>query len=149
MGEQKVGLKELMLGSPLSIREDEEKIKEGLNKHLRGMLELIPKVYGNSEAAKQAVMEVKHVVEMDSIPCKRAMVLYGLFAEREICDYWSSNQADGSAALAKDLQSRVLPFVTPRFFKHSCQSPETFVVLSMMLAEMWGGEKLGNWPNVP
>lgn len=149
MGEQGIGLRELLLGQALCAREDDDTIKDELNRYLRGILELIPRVYGSSDATKQALAEVKHVVEMDSIQCKRAMLLYGLFAETEISDYFSSNQADGSSALAKDLKSRVLPFVTPRFFKHSCQSPDTFVVLCMTLADMWGGETLGNWPAVP
>ena len=136
-----------MLGSPLQSKEGEEEIKEELNRHLRGLLDLIPRVYGNSDAVKQALMEVKRVVEMDNIACKRAMMLYGLFAEQEIFDHFRSSEKD--SGLAEDLKKRVLPFVTPAFFKESCQSPETFVVLSMMLVEMWGGETLGNWPSVP
>lgn len=147
MSEQKIGLRELMLGGPLYAEGGEDRIKEELNRHLRGLLELMPRVYGKSDAAKQALMEVKRVVDMDNIACKRAMMLYGLFAEQEVSDHFRS--FDKESGLAEDLKKRVLPFVTPAFFKESCQSPETFVVLSMMLAEMWGGETLGNWPSAP
>ena len=148
MGES-IGLRRLLLGTPLGDREGEEKMKEELNRHINGMIELVPKVYGDSDPCKQAVLEMRHVVRMDSVACQRAMLLFGISAEKEMCDHWDGNQADGSSALAKDLQSRVLPFVVPRFFKHSCQCPDSFVILAMVLTEMWGGEKLGNWPNVP
>jgi len=144
-----IGLRRLLLGTPLGSREGEQEIKEELNEHIKGMIELVPKVYGNSDPCKQAVLEMKHVVSMDSVACKRAMLLYGMAVEKEVCDHWKEHQADGSSALADDLQSRVLPFVIPRFFKHSCQCPDALVILTMVLADMWGGEQLGNWPNVP
>lgn len=147
MSRQRMELRDMILGVPLCAEERTEIIKEELNRHLYGLLELIPKLYGQSDAAKQAVMEVNRIVEMDSIACKRAMLLYGLFAEQEIFEYF--NAFDKDISLAGDLKRRVLPFVTPAFFKESCQTPDSFVVLSVMLAEMWGGETLGNWPNTP
>ena len=143
-----IGLRKLLLGTPLGDREEEQEIKEELNEHLLGLLDLIPKSYGESDACKQAVIEVGRVVEMDSVACKRAMLLYALYAEKEVCDYWRSSQTDGSSNLARDLKSRVLPFTCPRFFKNSCQAPETFVLLSMVMSEMWQGETLGNWPSI-
>lgn len=137
------------MGSPLGNREAEGVIEAEVNKHLNGLIELIPKVYGNTEPCRQAVAEVAAMAAMQDTMCKRAMLLYGLSKERDICEYWKSHDADGSAALAEDLHSRVLPFVVPRFFKHSCQSPDAFVIITMLLSEMWGGEKLGNWPRVP
>ena len=146
MEEESTGLRRLIMGKALGDRVGEDNIGEELNGHLRGMLDLIPKVYGDSEPTKQALCELRNVIKLESVACKRAMLLYGMSTERELCDHWKSSQADGSAALAKALQSRVLPFVVQRFFKHSCQCPEAFVVLTMVLADMWEGEKLGNWP---
>jgi hypothetical protein len=145
----RIGLREILLGTSLGSREGEARVATEIDVHLNGLIKLIPKVYGNTEACKQAVMEVNTVVDMNNMACKRAMLLYGIATERQMCDYWGSRQADGSAALAKDLHSRVLPFVVPRFFKHSCQTPDSFVVLSLVMSEMWQGEQLGNWPSVP
>ena len=145
--EQPTDLRQLLLGSPLNQREAEQRIKEELNSHLQGLLELIPRVYGALDPAQQAIAEVRRVAELDNIPCKRAMLLYGLFAEQEVFEHFKSSSKH--CQLADDLKYRVLPFVFPAFFKESCQSPATFVLLTMMLAEMWGGETLGNWPSAP
>tara|TARA_Y100000389_G_scaffold10139_1_gene9479 strand:+ start:6371 stop:6586 length:216 start_codon:yes stop_codon:yes gene_type:complete len=48
--------------------------------------------------------------------------------------------------MAADLHSRVLPFVTPRFIGQSAQAPEAFLQLSLVLSEMWRGERLSNFP---
>lgn len=126
--------------------ETEKRVAGELNMHLEAMMELLPRVYGSTEPCKQAVFEIRKVVAMDSVLCKRAMFLFGLGTEQEMCDHWRGRQADGSAALAQDLKSRVLPFVVPRFFKHSCQRPDAFLQATLMLAEMWHEEQLGNWP---
>lgn len=106
-------------------------------------------MYGDTDACKQAVLEVGTLIDMGSskqcVACKRAMLLYAIATESEISGHWSESYSDGSAAMAKDLSERVLPFLVPRFFKHSCQAPEAFVVMSLVLSEMWGGEKLGNF----
>jgi|TARA_B110000967_G_scaffold144579_1_gene147979 hypothetical protein len=147
---QYMGLRTLLLGTPLlGDREEEElKIAASIDSHLLALVDLLPKVYGDSEACRQAVLEVGVVVDMTAnrkcMACKRSMFLYALATEKEVCDHWKE-RSDGSADLARDLNQRVLPFLTPRFFKHSCQSPESFVVLAAMLAEMWQGEDLGNF----
>jgi hypothetical protein len=153
MSGQSVGLRSMLLGAPLDGRDEEGSQDAHLNKqldmHLNGLIELIPRVYGDMEPCRQAVMELRAIGQTRDAACKRAALLYGIAREREMCDYWSGRQADGSAALAKDLHGRVLPFVVPRFFKHSCQCPDSFVLFSMLLSEMWEGEKLGNWPRAP
>lgn len=149
MQDEDPGLRSLLLGTPLGQREGEARIEKEMDRHLKGMVKLIPQVYGNTEPCRQAVAEVKAVLQMHDVMCKRAMLLYGMSKEREMCDHWRSRDADGSAALANDLQSRVLPFVVPRFFKHSCQCPDAFVVMTMVMSEMWKGECLGNWPRAP
>lgn len=141
------GLRSLLLGTPLGHREGEPSIEREVDMHLKGMIELMPRVYGNTEPCKQAVVELNAVVDMKDMMCKRAMLLYGMSKESAMCDHWMSRDADGSAALANDLQGRVLPFVVPRFFKHGCQCPDTFVVMVMVVSEMWTGENLGNWPH--
>lgn len=148
---QELGLRTLLMGSPLGGREEggEMNVASGIDSHLLGLVELLPKVYGDNEPCRQAVLEVGTVVDMTAtrkcIMCKRAMLLYALATEKEVCDHWKDRRSDGSADLARDLNQRVLPFLTPRFFKHSCQSPDSFVTLAVMLAEMWQGEDLGNF----
>jgi len=148
---QHLGLRTLLLGTPLLGDRDEGELKvaAGIDSHLLALVELLPKIYGDSEPCRQAVLEVGTVVDMTAtrkcMACKRAMLLYALATEKEVCDHWKDRRSDGSADLARDLNQRVLPFLTPRFFKHSCQSPESFVMLTAMLAEMWQGEDLGNF----
>jgi hypothetical protein len=81
-------------------------------------------------------MKLGVLVDMDDskecVACKRAMLLYGLSAEAEIQCYWERRE-DVSAAVARDLSSRVLPFILRRFVKESCQTPEQFVILSILL----------------
>ena len=146
MSVTKTELRDLLLGSHFGQREEDNSLEQEINKHLRGLIQLMPRVYGNTEPCKQAIREVKSVVDMRDMTCKRAMLLYGLSKERELCDYWRGSE---SATLADDLHNRVLPFVTPRFLKHCCQCPDAFVVICMVMAEMWKGEQLGNWPRAP
>ena len=141
-----MGLRQLLMGAPFGDVEEEKRVASELNMHLEAMTELLPRLYGDTEACKQAVLEIRSVVAMESVLCKRAMFLFGLGTEREMCDHWRGRQADGSAALAQDLSSRVLPFVMPRFLKHSCQRPDALLQAALMLADMWSGESLGNWP---
>ena len=152
---QQMGLRALLLGTPLRDRQKEggedegAKVASGIDVHLLALVELLPKIYDDREPCRQAVLEVGAVVDMKAtrkcIACKRAMLLYSIAAENDVCDHWKGRISDGSADLAIDLNRRVLPFLTPRFFKHSCQSPDSFVTLAVMLAEMWQGEDLGNF----
>jgi hypothetical protein len=140
-----LGLRTLLMGTPLGDRHGEERVEEELNLHLSALAELIPKEYGDSDACKEAVMEIKKVIEGGNVTCKRALMLYGLAKQRAICDYWEDQDSD-SAELARDLSSRALPFTVPRFLKTSAQRPDAFVTFNLMLISMWAGEKLGNWP---
>lgn len=146
-------LKDMVMGSPLGVEREKEAMVQSLNSHLLGLVDLLPRVYGDSDACKQAVLEVGTLIDMDDrrecIASKRAMLLYAIASEKEVAEHWAEQHSDGSAALAKDLSTRVLPFLVPRFFKNSCQSPEAFVVMALVMSEMWGGEKLGNFPLSP
>lgn len=135
------------MGTPLCARRDEAAVVAALDSHVLALIELLPNVYGgNSEACRQAVLELGVVANAGAsrgaVACKRAVLLYALSAEREACEHWKQSS---SAALAQDLQSRVLPFIVPRFFKNCCRAPEAFAMLAIVLAEMWEGEDLGNF----
>ena len=47
--------------------------------------------------------------------------------------------------LAADIHARVAPFLTPRFLRHCCQAPQSFVLWAALLSQMWQGEDLGNF----
>ena len=56
---QHLGLRTLLLGTPLlGDREDGEmNVAAGIDGHLLALVELLPKIYGDSEACRQAVLE--------------------------------------------------------------------------------------------
>lgn len=146
---QQLDLRTLVMGTPLNDRSNGMHIASSIDSHLLALMELLPKIYGDNEPCRQAMLEIGAVVDMDAtktcIACKRAMLLYSIAAEKDVCDYWENSASGASADCAKDMSQRVLPFLTPRFFKHNCQAPEAFVILAVMLAEMWRGEDLGNF----
>lgn len=147
--DSKVGLRTLLMGTPMGDREGEGEVVYVLNSHLLGLMDLLPRVYGDNEPCRQAVLEMGVIVDMDAskecVACKRAALLYALHNEPDVRAHWTEGREAGSAALARDLSSRVLPFIVPRFFKESCQVPEAFVTLALVMSEMWAGEQLGNW----
>ena len=151
--QNRVGLRPLLLGAPLSDRETDHTLK-ALNSHVAGMCPLVDQVYGKPPAAQQAAAELAAIAELgkarDETTCKRAAVLFGLSKEPELLRYFSGQErtvhSGDEPSFAEDMATRVLPFVTPRFIRHSCQSPDAFVMTCLVLSEMWRGEKLGNWP---
>lgn len=144
-----MGLRPLLLGSPLSDKENDRTLV-ALRAHLDGLCELLPKVYGTSPAARQANSELEQIAQLPAgaseLACMRAALLFGLYKEGEVKRHFAEQEAVVGATFAKDMAERVLPFVAPRFLKHSCQAPEAFVMTCLVLSEMWAGEKLGNWP---
>ena len=142
----------MLLGPPLSDRETDHTLK-GLDSHVGGVCPLVDKVYGTSAAAKQAVAELAQIAALppgtDEAACKRAALLFALHKEDELKRYFSGQEravhAGDDRSFAEDMAQRVLPFVVPRFLRHSCQTPDTFVMLCLVLSEMWRGEQLGNW----
>lgn len=143
-------LRQLLMGKGVWDARDPATDAAQLDRHLHALAALLPKVYGNSGACKQAVLETTRVAEMGcsaaEVAAKRAMLLVGLAYEPSLELYWKRRDAE-SGALAADLAGRVLPFVTPRFFRHCCQCPEQYVTLALLLADMWKGERLANWPH--
>lgn len=146
---QRTSLRRLLMGPPLSQREEGEDTEgvQRLNEVLRAVKELLPQVYGEGIATEQASMELQRVIAMDAsyegMACKRASVLFAMVREQEVAAHFVGGE---DPAFAADLRDRVLPFATPRFVRHSFQTPDAFVVLTNVLAEMWAGERLGNWP---
>lgn len=151
--ENRVGLRPLLLGPPLSDRETDHTLK-GLESHVAGLSPFIKQVYGTSAAATQAASEMNNIAALpqgeDEAACKRAAVLFALSKEPELLRHFSAQErvvhTEGEASFSEDMAQRVLPFVTPRFLRHSCQSPDGFVMMCLVLSEMWRGERLGNWP---
>ena len=110
---------------------------------MEGTRALLRRVYGDGEEAAQADFELRAVCAMDGATpagaaCQRAALLFALAHEAELAAHYGP--------YARDLAERVLPFVTPRFVANSCQRPDAYVQLSVVLAELWAGEPLGNWP---
>lgn len=142
------------MGRPLSQRSaaDDALERKDLNRHLSAVSELMPQVYGDSEACRQAKMELDLVIELDgedSLECKRAALLFAMSREKELeLHLMQTAEAAGSnddKRLVEDLRDRVLPFIFPRFLRNLCQTPDSFVVLACVLSEMWAGEVLGNY----
>lgn len=118
-----------------------------LTRHVAGIPGVMAQVYGTaSEATREAGNEVESVARMaaskEGVCCKRALLLFALKREPELKAHFERNEP----ALTRDLVERVLPFIDPKFLQHSCQAPESYVFLSVMLSEMFAGERLGNWP---
>lgn len=136
-----------IVGAPLADRPPgrRDPTHARLDAHLRGLIDLLPVNYGRGPAVAQACVELRKVVALPdtsacSLACKRAALLFALHTEPEVQRYFADEP------FARDLYERVLPFLVPRFLKHSCQSPEAFVGACVVLADMWEGEPLGNWP---
>lgn len=137
----------MLLGQPLNQNPETRSTCTELNESLEGVMGLVKQVYGDTGARRQATVELRSLLEFppcrDGIICRRAALLFALYQEPEVADYYA---AQGDGGYAKDLRDRVLPFVVPRFMRYSGQSPDAFVVLAAVLSEMWRGEKLGNYP---
>lgn len=153
-GNTGVGLRRMLMGLPLSQRSAAADALErrDLDRHLAAVSALMPELYGESEACRQARMELNLVVELEgegSLECKRAALLFALAREKEmelhLTQAAKAAGAEADARLVGDLRERVLPFVFPRFLRNLCQTPDAMVALSCVLAEMWAGEPLGNY----
>lgn len=139
-------LRSLILGPPLSKRSDDnnEELLNQINERIREIIVFIRRVYGDSEASRQAVLEIERILELngdsyEELACKRALILYAIYKEQFFFE------GSASTSLAKDLGTRVCPLLCPRFFKESCQAPHSFTAMAIVMTEMWAGEKLGNY----
>ena len=159
MERRRVGLRPLLLGPPLTERGEQDTTAKCLSAHMTGLVGLLPQVYGDSTACIQAVHEVQALAaepeNPDVVVCKRAALLFAVHKEKEIARYFVEQERklagteegkENEKTFAEDMRDRVLPFLLPRFLKNSCQTPNSMLVLAMVLHEMWEGEQLGNWP---
>ena len=93
--ERRAGLRPLLLGPPLTERQ-EDKTLTALDSHLEGVADLLPKVYGNNEASQQAQMQFKKFLQMESdrdgVLCKRAALLFALGREKELGTFFSEQE---------------------------------------------------------
>jgi hypothetical protein len=144
----------MLMGLPLSQRSlaADAFERRSIDRLLAAVSALLPDIYGDTEACRQAKMELDTVVELEganSLECKRAALLFALAREKELGLHLAQTaEAAGSEddqRLVEDLQRRVLPFVFPRFLRNLCQTPDSMLVLSCVLAEMWAGDPLGNY----
>jgi hypothetical protein len=137
-------LRELLLGPPLCSRDDStlSKVDAALSAHVRAIPPLLRQVFKGTENLEQAIAEIEAVAALPpdacGVTCKRAAVLYAMSREAEIGNAFGT-------PLARDMVKRVLPFATPSFYASCCQNPQPYVLLCIVLAEMWEGERIGNW----
>jgi hypothetical protein len=159
--DRRVGLRPLLMGQSLLERDGDPTLTT-LDSHIEALADLLPKVYGSSEPAQQAEMEVRKLVQLssdrDGVICKRAALLFALLREKEPVRYFADQESallpldsprPSEPTFAEDMRERVLPFIVPRYLRNSCQAPDAFVTLACVLAELWPGEPLGNWPLPP
>jgi hypothetical protein len=144
---RELGLRECFLGEALNARDgDSDAVFDALDAMILTIIDFVATVYEGSDASKNAQKEFKIVARMprnaNGLWCRRAAVLFAIAREPEIAEHVGANDA----GYALDLQNRVLPFATPRFVKHLCQAPDSYVTLTLLLSELWRDEPLGNFP---
>jgi len=151
--ERRVGLRPLLMGPSLTERSRDDPTARSLDAHLAGVQALLPRVYGKTDACRQAVEEFqelqKDLQAKGGVCCKRAALLYAVSREKEVGDWFVKQEKRVSregVTFAEDMRERVLPFLMPLFVRNSCQTPNSMVMFSLVLHELWGGERLGNWP---
>lgn len=147
-------LRQMLMGAPLTERgapsERHAALAAALDAELRFVVALLGEVYGDSDAAAHAILEVGNLAQMpataDGICCRRAALLFAM-REPELCARLEAREAGGpDAGFARDVHERILPLYGPRFLRNSCQAPDSFVAGVAVLAELWSTEKVGNWP---
>mgnify|MGYP006907237730 FL=1 len=133
-------LSTLLFGQPLTQREDERGIAHlgwSLDRVLRGVLNLLQRDTGDTEAFRQANREWEIVLASDydyaGIAARRAALLYALHALEPVRIYFARKEPE----LVGDLERRVLPAVVPAFLAGMAQRPEALVVMCSTLTSMW------------
>lgn len=136
----------------LMFRED-ARVHRELDRHLRGVREIVSRRYGDSQPMRQVMMEMETILafpqDRAGLVCKRAALLFAL-REPEVAKYFDdldgqTRKSDGPRGFALDMAKRVLPLTAPLFIRNGCQAPDAFLILSLILSQMWQGEQLGNW----
>ena len=134
----------MLFGSPLGERGDTiDPAVSHLNDALRAVIPVIERELGSSEAVKQAVVEWNDVAELPlnfaGTQAKRAALLFALWNEPDVQLHYSAHHP----RLVKDLCSRVLPLVMPRFVANQAQHSDALVASVAVIATMWDAGDLG------
>ena len=137
-------LHDALFGSSIAGRSECDTATPRLDAILKGLLRVLRRELGDSEATDQAVLELGRVIKLPlsdhmAVQAKRAAVLYALWKERDVQEHFRQR---GEAALVDDLCSRVLPMVMPRFVANQCQVPDAAVVMTMVINAMWSDEDI-------
>ena len=138
-------LHDALFGSRIADRKGSDQATARLDAILAGLIGVLRRELGDSEATDQAVLELGRVIKLPTtehmaVQAKRAAVLYALWQEKDVQEHFSRR---GEAALVDDLCSRVLPMVMPRFVANQCQVPDAAVVMTMVMHTMWHGQDIG------
>tara|TARA_Y100000817_G_scaffold86307_1_gene67009 strand:+ start:398 stop:922 length:525 start_codon:yes stop_codon:yes gene_type:complete len=142
--QQETSLSHLLFGPPLTARIDPAEACAELDLALTTARAQLKAVFGpeENESANQVELETAAVSKLPrdahGLIARRAMLLFA-FREPEVA-------AAFDCELARDLQTRVLPFFAPRFLRNSAQNPQAFLVAAATLCTLYRGERLGNWP---
>ena len=141
-------LKRMIIGPPLNAqRSCIEEMDRLLTRYLSAVPQVLRQTYGEeTEATQEAIQDCSSIANLpasaDGVCCKRAALLFALRREPELKEYFKRRDS----GFTNDLVDRILPFVDPRFLSHSCQAPDSYVFMVVMLSQMFEGERLGNWP---
>ena len=142
--EQDTLLSHLLFGAPLTARVDVAEACAELDVALNTARAQLKVVFGpeDNDSANHVELEVGGISQLPrdahGLVARRAMLLFA-FREPEVAAAFDCD-------LARDLQTRVLPFFAPRFLRNSGQSPQAFLVAVATLCTLYRGERLGNWP---
>jgi hypothetical protein len=145
-GEGRSGyLRDALFGSRIADRRGRDGTTERLDCILKGVVPVLRRELGDSEATDQAILELGRVIALStkdhmSVQAKRAAVLYALWQEPDVQEHFRQR---GEAALVNDLCTRVLPLVMPRFVACQCQTPDAAVVTTAVLHSMWAEGDIG------
>lgn len=138
-------LHDALFGSSIAGRKGCDPATPRLDAILKGLIDVLRRELGDSDATDQAVLELGRVIKLPltehmAVQAKRAAVLYALWRERDVQEHFRQR---GEAALVDDLCCRVLPMVMPRFVANQCQAPDAAVVMTMVMTSMWDKEDIG------
>ena len=140
-------LSTLLFGQPLSERGDGDgeisRLGHALDRVLHGVVDLLGRETGDTEAFRQAKMEWERVLASEhdyaGIAARRAALLFALHTLEPVRAHFAKREP----MLVADLEARVLPATIPAFISGMAQRPEGLVVMASTLTSMWR-EDMGN-----
>ncbi len=141
----------ILFGTPLSYRTQVDDQVDAtilqLDEALQGMLDVIERELGPSDAATQAMAEWERVIDLPgtsyaNVAAKRAAFMFSLWQEKDVRNHYI-NKSSKDAELVDLLGNRILPLVMPRFIANLAQMPESLVMMTSILTDMWDPQDLG------